>query len=1614
MGAGQRFQAQAAAWWAMRILLRTPVEQMYALPAQSIPERISCETADPVDDLRIDLSSDATLYFQCKRSLSLSDSPKSDWASVITDCHAELSRPHRPEAKRHFVVMYGAQNGALETLRGILERYRGIADGEPFALAALNAEEHKIIAKIDTLFDALEALDAYKGISAQKEAILRSLFLMRLQFDPGEPDHTWTVDAARHGLLKDPGQAQQMINTLIRFMSDLIAKRGSASVDALRQELLTSGIQLQGTVDYREDLKRLSALTDTEIHTQEVQGRMEIAVAGKKVLIEREVSEAMYLLAQCASFLVIGGAGCGKTGCMLALAKKLKDSGKRVLYWPADSLQHSSAQEIASVLQLQNTWQELFSELGSDAYLIIDGLDALRDTASQNAYKQLMTLAADAGIHVIASMRSFDLRYSASFRDAFPRHQDMPPAFAHPMFPNVNHICIPELSDAEFQQAVTQLPEIKGVLDSTPTLKPIVKNLFSLDLLCKLINDGVTATELSAISTQAELFESFWDHRIRLDPAQAVELEKALTEVVERMVTERKLQIPIGEQAGEVRRTLLSTEILRHPPAPAGYLPSDDLIEFQHHLLFDYAAELLFVRKRKRSLTAELAGDDTWGLFLRPSLVLFHRHLWANGRAEFWDTLTLLQTEQVPHIQRIPAYLIIAEEARSSTDLEPLLVKGENSDPVPIQGVVSAFEFSSAVRLFSTGSGEWWLEFANQLIGTGNKNLIHLGRRILHSAAEHIEKLSKTGKDLLNKAAIALFNFYSAQGYNSAASTTPLKWICKTIESDIEASLEAISRATDTAKMKVVGYQAGFEVSFYIENIWKIRPAFVTEFYKKIFAHTETDDSPSQPMGGQILSIVSNKRQDFDGIAHCLSEKFPEFLEDAPPEGTRALATVIASRYERKERWGETPEIITLQWEKDAPKFLLDNCYIWDDGSFPDEEERMLQDWENFLATKLPLREDAEGTWMAIKVALIQENSCAALWRRLLSAASESPDFFAAKISELLLNTPLLLESETELEARHCIAAFSSILGDPWLSDLQSLVLGINESHFPHTDDKEFLERHIKEKKARLLFAIPANLRNQAATDFLTASGLEEKKLAAKLSRSQMTSEVSMATEEEMFAHQGIDVTNTPSQSLLDASRFLRDLSSQGITNENLDELLTKISTLSKDIDAAGDTINPRLAATLRVRVTNGKAKIASSKVNLEPEVQNEFYKHFEAVLSEPTRADPESIAHFEGDVFSADERTHATEGIVSLIQRKPHIEAHDRTLLQALSKDTDPRVRFYLGRLIWRFFEKWPEFIWDTLERWISEIHTNNGSPGVLRGTLHNGWFWPLWKSDETRAAALIRKLRHEASSLKKDDLRQMVGDWLGILWFRKEQEWCHTLLQEDIKELPEHIDELEGAEYTALELIMPRNAGTTSDEDQRKRALAFLIELINQSHHILTTSQEEINAMPPEKRPKELLPWVRQLANLVHHASRHFHSAANDFVKKYQQASADKKKVMLEDWWKIAEPLLDSILQAKHPSIAFDIIKGLEGLVDLDVERTLHWLAKVTEANSAVGLTNEQLAADHTIEVLERILAEHKASLKEGSQLRKDFLSILDAYLAVGWDRAMRLALQIESIFR
>ena len=64
--------------------------------------------------------------------------------------------------------------------------------------------------------------------------------------------------------------------------------------------------------------------------------------------------------------------------------------------------------------------------------------------------------------------------------------------------------------------------------------------------------------------------------------------------------------------------------------------------------------------------------------------------------------------------------------------------------------------------------------------------------------------------------------------------------------------------------------------------------------------------------------------------------------------------------------------------------------------------------------------------------------------------------------------------------------------------------------------------------------------------------------------------------------------------------------------------------------------------------------------------------------------------------------------------------------------------------------------------------------------------------------------------------------------------------------------------------------------------------------------------------------------------------------------------------------------------------------------------------------GLNVESLAADTTIKILEEIFASHKFALAGKSEMRLDSVQTLEAYLQIGWPKAMRLAIQLESIFR
>lgn len=1625
MAGGQRFQAQVTAWWGARILLQTPIGHPFDLPAIAIAERIYSETTDSVDDIRLELSGQERIFGQCKRSLSLSNKSDSVWASVLIQFFEELKRTPIDKIERRFVLFYEKPNGNLEKLKAVLNRYRSLPDGSLLTDAAPSKADQDISNDVNTILDALQAKPEYSALVTLREVLLRHIYIKQLRLGAGESDHLGIADALQEGLLTNPTQTVQTITSLHRLADDLLADRGSTDRFSLRRRLQGEGIGLRDTVNFRADFERLDSWSNTEIATHEAEGRLKLSIRDRFVIVEREVVKTMLdaVVEQKASFIVVGPAGMGKTGCLLSLASQLKESGQRVWYWAADSLPYHSPQEIATHLNVQHSWVGILAEAasGEGAILIVDGLDGLRDSRAQQAYRKLFALAIRCGIKVIASIRSFDLQYAIDLQEIFPSTGLIIPAQCQsPSFRKLNHILVLDLTQDEYIQIFTKLPEVLEVLVGAPQLTEVVNNLFSLDLLCKLISDGEETSHLSSISTQAELFERYWLRRVSSHSLHH-EMTETLRRLIEQMTDEYSLQvIPKELWAGDVKTALFSTGLVRHPASAPDRLAEERLVEFNHHLLFDYAAELLLVRPRRAKLAEELAVTDTWGLFLRPSLVLFHLHVWRKGRNDFWDTLIELERASVSILHKLPGHLVVAEHAHKREDLQPLLTGSLRLDEDKEywvktgQGIISAAAFSSLPRIFSRGEGDWWIEFARDLILTQEPQLAHEGQWILLTASRYLESLSTQSRLLFNQAAVALWHFYvSKQARPSPALRSVIEWICLTINSDPVASFEIIRGAITGEELQRSGYIQAYALADQFDLIWKVNPALAVEIYEAVFGYVEIDESDTSLDNSLIFSLTSNKKQDYELSYHLLASKFGCFMSAHPKEATQAVIQVIR-HYSNQEHQvdSDAQQKETFIWSGRVCHLHFDFSYRWDVHAYNEYPKEILHRWEEHLVA-LPSKENASLKWDMIQEVLITENELAAVWRRLLIAATHAPAFYAPRLQTMLLNPEILSGVDTGEAAGDCIEAFAPHLGDEKLHEIEQAILSIGQQHFVSVSE-DYIEDRIAYTKVKLLCRVPELRRGDSANEYL--AGCDQELLELCQSASSRSSGHPSFSDywPSQGGEEGADAQN---RELLRSTDFLIHLTSKDVTDETLPGILHEIHNIESSVTEKLDNIDQDLARKIDDRIIHSFSIIAASKIIIDEQLRDELFQRFRLVLTSPAKAP--SMEHLEGfdkepNEYSSDTRAIAAKAFINLTLKVEVLPSEWKEILRRLADDPEPVIRASVGRRIWAFLKAWPEFVWETLERWIIELPVRVGTQGVLKLSLYNSWFWWLRKNDVMHADRFLQDLWTAAHPKLASDLRTNCGEWVAALWFMKEEKWAEEKLKEALKTPAAHFDELRGAQTVALERLFPKPEAQPVPLEQQQLAAEFLTQLLISAKQTLETYWSEQSKTSQDDGTIEHPPWTKQFARIFDRVAMGFKFSSKDYRKELDKLTSEEAIQQVENWWRLVERLVDAILAWPHPRIAFYMIEAVENLVDFDIRRGLFWLRKATLASAPYGMANEPQAADHTIRMLEQILAEHRVSLKAGSELRSDFVQILEAYLQVGWPSAMKLAIQLQGIYR
>jgi len=697
---GTDYQNRSAAWIAVLILAERDSAMPLGLPAGVTLESIQCETEQPVDDTLVNTSVSGHLFFQSKHTIDLETKEGSEFASVVDQfvrqyLHARNSAPGvlplgrmlDPDRDRFVLATSSKSSAALRVdLSAILRRLRELnphrKGGTVESIAMSDAERHAFRVVRDHLTRSWLTETGTVPTDGEVCFVLELVHVLVLDLDPDETHDREARTILRTSILKDPSRADAAWGTLISTCA--LCAKGRSGIDrsGLQKVLIDATYDLNAPRSYRADIDRLSR------HSQDTFARFDnlatIDVGRSKVKIDRPCTAALTAVAQDTSLVVVGEPGAGKSISLHEATAALKRNGRDIVYLAADSLASESLGELRAELNLDHDLVDVLAYWPGAAtgILVIDALDAARSDGSSKTLRDLIgaTFRTAERWRVVASIREFDLRYSAELQRLF--RGSPVDGFAHPQFRTVSHLLVPRLDEGELVQVRTQAPDLGALLDSTQEkLHDLLRVAFNLRLMGELLGQGVPTAELTPIRTQLELLDRYWLHRVVRDDRFGDSREAVLRLASESMVAARSLRasrntIARDPAAGGPLGEVLSCGVLVEWQSPGRVRPDREFLAYSHHVLHDYAIARLLFRGNGDELIRRLGGVPDLAMSIRPSLVMHYQYLWAldADHRELWEVSKRVQlAPDIPEIARTVGPVVAAGLFEAVEDCDPII-----------------------------------------------------------------------------------------------------------------------------------------------------------------------------------------------------------------------------------------------------------------------------------------------------------------------------------------------------------------------------------------------------------------------------------------------------------------------------------------------------------------------------------------------------------------------------------------------------------------------------------------------------------------------------------------------------------------------------------------------------------------------------------------------------------------------------------------------------------------------------------------------------------------------------------------------------------------------------
>lgn len=1302
------------------------------------------------------------------------------------------------------------------------------------------------------------------------------------------------------------------------------------------------------------------------------------------------------------SGVVIGAPGSGKTYSLKRLVDRLlEDETAYPLFLSVDRFDELSEAALASQFGVEG---DVFSAIESDAaeatraYFIIDALDAAR---SDRGRTQLINLIRRARRElskrwrVIVSVRTYDAL----------RSEELEPIFG-PVDRTVSgdyvlggvvcrHFYVPALTDEEVL-STTGIPGLAEIWNGAAReLRAILSTPFALWLLDRVLSSG-GSDEVGGLRSEVQLLALFW--RLRVDAGDGgVERRLILERVTDLMLEGRSLSVSTAsvyrssEQAGW--HALHSGEVLTS--TATGHSRTG----FMHNILFDYAISILSINSGEQGARAFLEQDSSRALFLRPSLNYFFLRLWFFDRDGFWETffgIALSVQSQVRLFTRVLPTAIIAAEAREPSDLGPLFDRLETEEAAR----EIALHVLQAVRFAHVPRPEVWAPVCEQLARVADARFVWDLALVLGRLAE-VENQPDVRAQVGASARALLRWAFDHRAGDPTADRVGSVWfvplVAQTIDTDPESSSALLREVVEGIGGETVSVDYAYRLAHHLDVVWRQAPELASFFFLRCFQHVERSDEPTH-MGGIVIALSSNRRQDYDMVQWSLKQHAPAFLREVPSHAIPALIHSVHAQIEINELRGHDQPLREWMFEIDGLPAILrqDGSHFWDaSGTIREDAQELMDavvDYLEELADAGRLDELGEA------VRRVTENArMAFVWRRLLVAAARRPEIYTPLLSDLLVSRPILASIETVREAAEFIGAAL-----PQLSDEDALAIEITIVAIAAEEDD--LE---DAPVGRLIQRFPDDRLQTPQGRRLKASTGDSVNATSNQPLVQFRSSSGPYTEEMWLSEQGVDVA-APAARLLSElgapiSAFEDEFRNAEPPKERIDSVIVDLQRLREALRQS-DAVPEALEDSTWAKLGGTAAVLAQRQGALDAD-QLAFVRRTLLESASGRAPSTEAIGEFTTPAWSPAARNEAAQGLPYLAPTPDDEEVI--AAIRALASDPVPSVRWLIAAELWRLCDPAPDVFWGIAEGYLAS-ETNVAVLDAVARSL--GAVASVQRQPRVEAALRVLLDREDFAlgAHKRFKAEDHLSNLLVGLAIGHGSDWAMGVICAPLENLPAAATEVTGYAWFALQYLHLDRVDIPDFDASEQRALVWLTKAVLRANEALRAS---FGATEAPEGLKETFDIVDEVVSRLY-----FHSGV--YVRDDRPVTPPGS---ICQFFSVTSDLMTTVAEGaggESPtglpaSTAHYFVQLLRGMVRCDPARVTHLARLVVSSAGGSGYAFDSLASREVTQLVEELLADHREVLRQDEPL-DDLLFLLDTFVAAGWAEAQHLVFRLEEIFR